>query len=218
MDKHFKLNIGDYLLEKITKPIRGKDDIILILLETIKIFLVGELITENPGKGEVIIKIDKMSRIFFSIKNKYFSFCFPFSIEKDSTGYKIYDSESSINLDLKMVSIMISMFENNLLTKDSIYDFYEQFVDDISVENGSNVVEYENFIWIIIKKIIFFESGYIRYDYDPIYENGLLHPLNHLDICYSTKNTFKVGLNDKISMDYFIDFLNIKTECKFLKK
>ena len=65
------------------------------------------------------------------------------------------------------------------------------------------------------------EDGYIRYDYDEDgYNNAKSigaedrHPLNHYDIFYSSQNTFKIGLNNKINEDSFIDFIDINKKCK----
>ncbi|WP_144034144.1 hypothetical protein [Sporomusa silvacetica] len=56
-----------------------------------------------------------------------------------------------------------------------------------------------------------------QYDYDVEREDGKKHPLNHLNIYYTGKNTFKVGLPQEINNGQIIDLLNLNTECKFLK-
>jgi hypothetical protein len=68
------------------------------------------------------------------------------------------------------------------------------------------------------------EDGYIRYDmnevgYKEAKEKGFehRHPLNHLDVFYTSKATFKLGLKKAIINDEFIDYLNIKTDCKYLQ-
>lgn len=63
-----------------------------------------------------------------------------------------------------------------------------------------------------------FEEGYIRYDYDEEHENGDLHPLNHLDIFYSSKPTFKIGLRDRYQKDYLVNLVNRETNCIYLDK
>lgn len=76
----------------------------------------------------------------------------------------------------------------------------------------------KDLIWEIIKKLLVFESGYLRYDYDIQHEDGRLHPLNHLDINYSSDGTFKIGLIDSINSDEFIDILDINTESYYIAK
>ena len=63
-----------------------------------------------------------------------------------------------------------------------------------------------------------FEEGYIRYDHDEINENGLLHPLFHYDIFYSSNTTFKIGLKTSINCDHFIDLLQVESNCHFLNE
>ncbi len=81
----------------------------------------------------------------------------------------------------------------------------------------------ENF-WIFLRELLLMEDGYVRYDYDKatyliFKEKGEehKHPLNHYDLFYSSNATFKIGLEERLSEDEFIDFLNIKTDSKYLK-
>lgn len=60
------------------------------------------------------------------------------------------------------------------------------------------------------------ETGYIRYDYDPDHENGTLHPLYHFDVNYSSKGTYKMGINKKMEKEDFVDLLDIKTKCHYI--
>ena len=46
----------------------------------------------------------------------------------------------------------------------------------------------------------------------------VIHPVNHYDVNYENSSTYKVGLNNKIGMDEFIDLLNVETDCHFLSK
>lgn len=61
------------------------------------------------------------------------------------------------------------------------------------------------------------ETGYIRYDYDPVHENQKLHPLHHLDVNYSGSVTYKLGLKKHIELEEMRDILDVSTECKYLK-
>lgn len=63
-----------------------------------------------------------------------------------------------------------------------------------------------------------FECGYLRYDYDVEYQNGHIHPINHLDVNYSVGSTFKLGFQDIITIEDFIDILDLKTNCHYLNK
>lgn len=68
----------------------------------------------------------------------------------------------------------------------------------------------------MILRLFTTELGYIRYDYDEIHQNGNLHPLNHLDINYSSKGSYKLGLKKRIEIEEFLDILDVQTECRYV--
>ena len=70
--------------------------------------------------------------------------------------------------------------------------------------------------WFDIKAIINGTRVY-QVDYDPERENGRLHPLYHVDINYSTKGTYKLGMNKKMETAEFIDMLDTKTDCRYVQ-
>lgn len=210
MAKIIAVNVGESFLEKIIKPIRKKEDIIVLLLESIKVFLVGNIICDEDSKGKVVIRVDKMSRIIFEIKDKYFSFNFPFNVEKGNLT-KFYDSNIGIDIDSKVVSILLGIFNDEIIKNDSLEEIYYE----LAYIEG--IPEIEN-VWRLVRKLMLFESGYLRYDCDLERANGTLHPIHHFDIYFSSGNSFKVGLDDKINIDEFIDILDIQTNCYYLGK
>lgn len=213
MGKSFEIQIEDFFLKKVVKAIRRKEDIIILLLETIKIFLMKDSIEVTEGKGKIILKIDKMSRLIFQIENKYFSFNFPFNIEVDevNSNIRIYDSLLGIDIDDKLISILISIFNQKIITDRCLDDIYYELLC------GDNILNI-NDIWTLVERLSMFECGYLRYDYDVEYQNGHIHPINHLDINYSVGSTFKLGFQDTITIDDFIDILDLKTNCHYLNK
>ena len=87
-----------------------------------------------------------------------------------------------------------------------------EFVDPI-VE----IEEQEARFWPFILALFMYDDGYIRYDYDKENENGKLHPLRHYDIFHASKSTFKIGLDHNINPEEFVDLVNIKTCCHFVR-
>ncbi|WP_335934639.1 hypothetical protein [Fusobacterium polymorphum] len=208
----------------VNNPIREKKDLLKIFFETIRYYLIYDIknrtldnikkhntVLDSKNYGKVIIKISKMSRIIYKLDNKIFSISFPFNISKTEEGYNIYDSISEIKIDSLIISKIINILNHFSSEIDDIYEFLTQFDD------GNNDEESLNKIWQIFKKALFSECGYLRYDYDEEHENGRTHPLNHYDIYYTNTNTFKVGLNDKIDLDKFIDLLDLTTDCHYFK-
>lgn len=217
MGKLVKLNIGDYLFNKASSMIRDKKDIIILLLESVKALLMGDIILEENSRGTLLLKIDKMSRLFFIMEDKYFSFGFPFCVEKtfgEAEEIRIYDSSTGIEIDNKVVSILLGLFQEETYNNDSLENLYYELAENKEDDEGTKYNE--EILWALFKKLLVFECGYLRYDYDPEHEDGKMHPLHHFDIYFSQGNTFKLGLEDKILSDNFIDVLDLNTECYFL--
>lgn len=191
-------------------PIREKTHIIILLMETIKLILIGNTRKIDKVCGKIILKIDKESRLYYQTTNKYYSVSFPFSVEEvdSKLNFKYY----SLCIDSRITSDIIGLFScsNKFATCspedfiDSIFDFGEQ--------------QYIYEIWGLTKYLLFFEDGYIRYDFDSENENGRLHPLIHYDIFYSNASTFKIGLYKENDIKDFQDFLNLRTNCHFIEK
>lgn len=213
MGKLFELNIGKYFFEKVSKHIRSKEDLVILLIESMKVFLIGDIITESDIKGKVMIKIDKMSRIIFEIENKYFSFNFPFGVgsRSDHESITFYDIDTRLDLNSKNLSIILSIFNEGVMKNNSLEDIYIEllYMEDI---------EYKEDILKVVKKLMLFESGYIRYDYDSEHADGHIHPLYHFDVYYSSNNSIKLGLRNELKIEEFVDLLDVKTNCYYIYK
>lgn len=200
MSKKIIMPINQYILSKIENPIRNKNDVIVLLLETINFFLAGNLVKKDE-KQKVIIYVDKMSRIIYELENKIFSINFPFYCQKEEDILKIKSEDIEINEEI--ISHLLKIMN--------------------SIENGSpsevleTMIDYVD-IFGLLFKLLTYEYGYIRYDHDKKHVNGNMHPLNHLDINYLGTSQYKLGLYNKIRTNEFIDILDLNTECYFLDK
>lgn len=202
--------MGEFLAEKVRRPVRSKKDIILLLLETMKLFDRPE---EEGGKsGRIILCIDKMSRIFFQTEDKYFSFLFPFSLEKQECHYRIYDKITDYELSEKIISMLIRIFSQS----DAFEQSFERAIDYI-IESMEEY-EFENIddIWRLVIRLWYMEDGYVRYDHDPQRQRADIHPLYHLDINYSPGAAYKLGLRKPLLIGEFKDILDLKTDCAYL--
>ena len=172
MKDEFTLKINENLKTMVSFPIREKKDILQILFETIRYYLISDIKNEaldnikkrkvlnSANYGNITIKIDKMSRVIYKLENKIFSFGFPFIISKIEEKYNIYDKNSGITIDSSIVSKIINILNNFSFKNNDIYEFLSQFDD------GNNDEEELNKIWQIFKRALFSECGYLRYDYD----------------------------------------------------
>ena len=210
--KIIERKIGEFFSEKVLRPVRNKQDVILLLLETLKLINDRENEITNE-RGKVIICIDKMSRVFYETNKKAFSICFPFSIEeKDERYFRIYDSLTDVEITLQMISLLISIFKKDGKLGESL-----ESVMDFIIESAEDY-EYKNIddIWRMLFKLWYMEEGYIRYDYDPEHENKEIHPLYHLDVNYSSGVTYKIGLNGALQIGGLKKILDTTTDCAYL--
>ena len=217
--KEFKVNMTRRFVELASKPIRNKNHIITLMLEAIPLLTYGDIL-ENPTNNYVVLRVDKMKRLFFVIEDKVYSFNFPFNIEIKAGERNpiIYDPVSDLELDALNLTILRSAHEEMFYQDDGKGDILDLDSELIQVIDCFDTNHNKDIIWKIFKMLLTFEAGYLRYDYDEKRENGKLHPLNHLDINYSSEGTFKIGINNKVDYNTFIDILDIRTDCYFITK
>ena len=205
--KKYEFYFNESYLEKFFIAIRNKANNIEILMETINYMFLNPRISEEKIKWKIVLLVDKMSRLFFISDKKYFSIVFPFFVDYSDGELKFY-FKNKIDINNQLTSKVISIIKCDDFKENCSLDFFAPICD---YEESCD----ENF-WIFLRELLLMEDWYIRYDYDEESENWNIHPLNHYDLFYSSNVTFKIGLNDKLSEDDFINFLNINTDCKFI--
>ncbi|GGF17940.1 hypothetical protein GCM10010954_15890 [Halobacillus andaensis] len=216
--KEFKVEMTRRLVELASNPIRTKNNIIILLLEAIPLLTYGEP-SGRPTKEHVILRFDKMQRLFFVLEDKYFSFKFPFNIDtrEQQINPVIYDSVTELEINGKNLAAIKLAYEEIFVETEN-QGILELDSELLHIMEIFEMEPNKDHLWVILKNLLKFESGYLRYDYDEKHENGRLHPLNHLDINYSSGNTFKIGVNCRISSEMFIDILNINTNSYYISE
>lgn len=211
--KTLESNLGTYIKSISSTIIRTKYDLIRILLETIKLFMYKNNLNIPDTEEKVYLIINKMNRFFFKLEDKFFSFTCPFSVEISEESIIFYDSEYGIYIDEIIISNILS-----IINEIEIPDMkLEDFLITIETSGDINIPEINHNTWIVFRKLLEEEHGYIRYDYDLKHSNGILHPLNHYDVFFSSNGTFKIGLEKEITIQNFFDLLDITTNCHFVK-
>jgi hypothetical protein len=208
--REYRFEIDESYMDRFFSPIKNKVQLIELLMNSLKYMLVNHTVKEERVHGELVLIIDKMSRLFFIKKNKCFSIAFPFSVKYEDAFY--FSFKNQMNLDSKLTSEIISFINDS--------DFHSS----CCIEFASPISEYQELnddnYWNLIRELLLMEDGYLRYDYDKYnydkHSKSDVHPLNHYDLFYSGNATFKIGLKDVIEPDEFIDLLNVKTVCKFI--
>lgn len=210
-------------LDKMVKSrIKSKTQIISILVTSLKIILT-DLNPKEEGTGIFCIKdYGLIRRIFFTVYDddkkilKHFSFAFPFNISFRETEINFYLNNREIEIDLYILEILSTLCKNNWFSDTNegnhdILTFIESYGDLLSDFNIPK--ELESDLWSVIKTLLTFEPGYIRYDYDVDNYKEHIHPLHHIDINYWDIGTFKLGFNsnikieDRLKLDEFEDIL-----------
>jgi hypothetical protein len=199
--------LNEISLSRFFKPLRNRVDIIMLLLESIRIIINNiNTATEKP-KGKMVLHIDKMKRLFFFSEKKFFSINFPFFISNSLNGNMVYDNFDK-NIDSRIISTIMELFSGkNILASNNLITFLDM-LEDIYEETD---------IWNIIIELLTFEEGYIRFDND-VEHTSELHPQYHIDVYYKESNKMKFGLQNMIVEDDFFDLLDSKSSCYFLNK
>lgn len=214
MSKELSYNMSKTILEMAQKPLRSREEAVLLLLYTVRMFDAEEFL-HRQGKEKVVVYVDKMNRIFYILENKIFSMQFPFCIELNNGKLnKIYGLKSGLDIDSILVSILIRIFEKLNADSCSLENFFDELLGENEMLKNIDTEQ----LWIILKFILTYDLGYLRYDYDEKHCNGKMHPLNHLDICLDDCSAYKIGLEKAIDYAMLKDILDTTTSCSFLKK
>jgi hypothetical protein len=198
-------DIFQFQEEAFFSPVRDKVAYAKLLVLAARQLLLNTDSENVKVTSKMKLIVDKMSRLFFYKGEKYFSIAFPFTTLIEGNDVLELTSYSGKKLDNKSISAVISIIDSEqFILNPSLIDFY---IEPNSIESSG---------LFLLEEIFQFEPSYIRFDYDPENEKGKLHPLNHIDINYSQYSTFKLGLKETITTDYFENVQNIKTDCSFL--
>lgn len=242
MAKEFNFYITDFrnFHQVINSPIRSKEDLIRVLLLSMK-FILGQRNFKDEDKGIASIIVDKISRIYFICKepnqlpHKYYSFAFPFFLENRNDEWIIKCKITQEGISSELIDSLLILLDNgwfsdvndNLKTLDNFTCHYLDIIQDYYNIEGisSNQQDFHDYIhWSVIKTLLTFEPSYVRYDYDEEHE-ALNHPLHHLDVHYASNSTFKLGFDiaipDRLDFEQFKDILEngkyIKNQCYNIK-
>ncbi len=183
-----------------------------LLLQSIKYMLTNDTFTKSDGCNYFTLYVNKMSRLFFWLDDKYFSITFPCEWYNNEVKM-ITPKGGQVIIDNKLSSVLLRVVSETKLSSEVSYDEilesylqYDELVDDI--DDILDCVSY----------LKTFESGYLRFDIDKnASERKNPHTYYHMDINYTLKAQWKVALSSKFKKDDFIDILDICTVAKSLK-
>lgn len=187
-------------------PIRHKCDVIKLLMQSVKLMLASNPV-ERPHE-QLSLVVSKMSRLFFFNENQHFSISFPFGVTQTADGL-FFTSKDIGSVDEKVTSDVLRVISEWEANNHSSHKLLDALIDQSALR--------PSFLPFYMG-LLHSEDGYIRYDHDEEHEDGRMHPLDHLDLFYSSGNTFKLGLYEEIKHQPFINMLDLLSSCDFLEK
>lgn len=201
---------------KFTHSIRKRKDIIELILNIIT--KENLHIPKNKENISIIFYIDKMLRVFiYENIDKIHSFSIPFLIKENSfeRGEEekrfVFSNKNNIKITDEAISFLKAFFFNINIDTPKFRNNIEYIFYETLEEYNINDEEVVNNYFELIIDLLSFEPAYVRYDHDitNIKQN---HPEYHLDFNYSQDATFKIGLQKNLSVQEFIDILDIKSK------
>lgn len=155
------------------------------------------------------------NRIFYHCSHKrIFSIYFPFDIDKDEECYSV--KLDKIVIDFNLIRIMKHLLKQ-IKTSEAFEDICYG-LDSIDTNESFEVLDIQ-VADFILKMLLFYEYGYIRYDEDKesMENHGEeYHPLYHLDIFFNKHITCKFGLLSSIDVHDFDKILDNKERRRYI--
>lgn len=212
--KKFKFGMmGNLLYQAFPDTLlKNRRDLLIILLESCRFMIQNPVV--NHADNLLILVVNDMNRLFFCTEKKMYSISFPFNTEYYPT---IHFNYQGIDIDSSMISNLCSFLNSSEFEANSSFDFVTPILEQ--EENCSS-----NDFWIVLKHLLTYEIGYVRYDDDiegfRVACNAgtpKRHPRFHYDVNLSQHAAFKIGLDKQLTPDKFIDFLDDTKDRKILK-
>lgn len=188
------------------KNIHDYIDTILQILEWILIWPNSEN-KESTIMPYIIINTNETNRLYIIKSSQIVSFAFPLNLIEKTTGWKIHCMD--LELTSSIITIAKTISEECRKNPTVPYSIIAENYDRSDSDQYGGIKLYE--------KIAFSEPAYLRYDFDPKSYHEKKHPINHLDINFIPKLSYKIGLYKKIEIKDFEQILFPKTSCWFIK-
>ncbi len=167
------------------------------------------------SKANIVICVEKMSRLFLVSDNKIHCLHYPFSIRNNNQTLQFYFMQKELNgMSLDIINAILKQFETAKCSIDNMFDCFFDTMDDFSIGDDAD----RKFFWNLLLFLLTQEYGYLRYDHDPsTRSNATFHPIDHIDFFYSTPNTFKVGLKRRLTWLDMKEIMDVKSKCSYLR-
>ena len=211
--KELVFNMTEEIRDIVFPPnkIKTKVQILSILLRTTRYMMIyDKTIVTDMSLGQIVLKVNKMSRLYFFMSNKYYTIHFPFTVILNNNMLNF--AWSSYEIDFEFISKVLVRIESAEWEHPSIYNFADCII-------GRDKEDIR--IWQFVKFLMQDDDGYMRYDYDIDgfkKDYPYLHPVNHLHVQKLQATSFRLGLDKELGEKDFIDITDTTTNCWYLIK
>lgn len=193
----------------IDEAFRNKYEIIKLCLNFLKVaqYSGGDFREDE----NCVLVVDKMSRLFIRYGESIHTIHFPFTTIMCDDKAVFYLNEIEINS--KTITILQDFFSrcDAISEMDDFYEIYLQITNEYELSQCE-----EKDTWEMIKTLVLFEPGYLRYDRDfSDSMNEYRHPPYHIDFYYSNTATFKIGLYKDITLEELELIIDKEQNCWF---
>lgn len=217
----FKFSMTGIIKEKCT--IRRKIEVIDLLLTTINyIHLYPSKMSNNidinnlniDNTDEIVVVLyGKINRIFYCLNNKILSISMPFHYGlmeygvNDPCGFnhEFKDYDTGMRIDSQLINCL-KLLLNCHFDIESIMDILDE---NYGYEKWEDVMN-------IFNKLLSYDTGYLRYDYDEERANKFYHPLNHIDVNFDDRSSFKLGLSNRCTCEELISIIDKEKKARYL--
>lgn len=146
---------------------------------------------------------EKTHRLFLVDVDKIISFGFDIRVKFNSEYNRVAGLFlHQYPITSREISEARQILSNNMDTQ-SLYCYNMLEEDSMILDTSLRLFEF----------LLFYEWGYVRYDFDPSSAKEGTHPVNHFDINFSKLISYKLGLRKKIELDEFIDMIDKEKDC-----
>jgi len=212
MTAFFFKNIPDHALRGFV-PVRDALDNIWNVVALAEILNTCSYCRTDVGDEgfDIAIFAGGFSRALVKKQAGFFSMAIPFQIVETPDGVRFNFN----SLAEEVSGLLISIIRNAITT--SRHGFCHENIA-ASIEDNFNVginlaaIYSDSFIELLCD-----DHGYLRFDDDPVNENGTVHPRYHFDFFYKNSSSIKIGMDGFVDLECFYSLFDRTLSKRYLR-
>ncbi|AVJ26942.1 hypothetical protein [Achromobacter spanius] len=213
MSAFFFAGIPEYQLRAF-RAVRSAFDNLSNVLTLAEILNTCAHCRENADENsfDVAIFTGNYARALVRTPGGYFSMAIPFQLVE--TGGQV--SFVSDRLSEEISGRVISVFRNAINTAEVISFSHEDIILSLCENFGLEVSEALLYVDAFME-LMSDDHGYLRFDDDPVNENGQIHPRYHFDFFFKNSTSIKIGAESKVDIGCFYALFDKTLPKRFMR-